>query len=71
MKDSSNAASLYSVSICAGGHATIRLGKTAVFLEISELRGLIQTAREVLQEYEEHFDGGHGMHLVPESSHRH
>ncbi len=42
----------YAVSICSGGHATVQLGRVAVYLEIEELRGLMHAVRDVLREYE-------------------
>lgn len=60
INDEGQDAPAYSVSICPGGHATIRLGKAALFLQIQELRSLIQTAQQVLQEYEDLDSGHHG-----------
>ena len=43
----------YSISICEGGHATLSLGRVAVYLEIEELKSLIQAAGDVLAEWED------------------
>ena len=42
----------YSISICGGGHATLSLGRVAVYLEIDELKHLIHAASEVLADWE-------------------
>lgn len=43
----------YSISICAGGHATLSLGRVAIHLEIDELKSLVKAAGEILEEWDE------------------
>ena len=42
----------FEVSICPSGHATLFFGRSALFLEVEELRSLIETAQEVLAQHE-------------------
>lgn len=40
------------VSICPSGHATLYLGRSAFFLEVEELKSLVEAAQEVLAQHE-------------------
>lgn len=40
------------ISICPSGHATLYLGRSAFFLEVEELKSLIEAAQEVLAKHE-------------------
>jgi hypothetical protein len=42
----------FAVSICRDGHATLHLGRSAVFLDVDEFRRLIQAAQNALVEYD-------------------
>lgn len=57
----------YGVSICPSGHATLYLGRSAFFLEVEELKALIEAAQEVLAEHErrrESFSESYSSHLA-------
>ncbi|KAB2839239.1 hypothetical protein F9K50_07905 [bacterium] len=44
----------FAVSLCRNGHATLHLGRSAVFLDADELRALLEAAGKALAEYDKH-----------------
>lgn len=57
----------YAVSICPSGHATLYLGRSAFFLEVEELKSLVEAAQEVLARHErrhEEIPEHYGSHLA-------
>lgn len=57
----------YAVSICPSGHATLYLGRSAFFMEVEELKSLVEAAQEVLNQHEqrrEEFPQAYPPHLA-------
>ncbi|HKX12354.1 MAG TPA: hypothetical protein VJP40_04310 [bacterium] len=57
----------YAVSICPSGHATLYLARSAFFLEVEELKSLVEAAQEVLAKHEqrrEEFSQPYSPHLA-------
>lgn len=46
----------FAVSICRNGHAALHLGRSAIYLDVSELRSLIDACNGALAEYEKKTD---------------
>ena len=59
--------SRYAVSICPSGHATLHMDRSAFYLEIEELKSLLEAAQEVLARHEqlrEEFQQSYSPHLA-------
>lgn len=44
----------FAISVCRNGHATLQLGRSAIYLDVAELRSLIDASNSALAEYEKH-----------------
>jgi len=66
MNTSSRNSQNYSISICAGGHETLTLGRVSLFLQIEELKAFLRAGQEILEEYfnENKTQKSPHMHLV-------